>query len=249
MDKRCIDMTEEEYKEYRRKRNEANRKYFNKPEVKRRRAIYKKIYDLKNKEKISEYCKQHNAKPHVKERQKTWREANKEHLKEYRNRPEYKAKKKESDKKYYMEKRKTKNGLMHWRKKQHEWRETNRDKIKKYNQEYYTSEKGVLNYTKHNHKRLAWIKERDFNLTKKKIKEIYERDKVCVYCGSNENLSLDHIISLKRGGNSLHTNFVVACMSCNASKGEKDVFEWCKLHSIKVPGIIYELLNISTISF
>ena len=47
--------TEEEYKEFRRKRNLANKKYYSKPEVKEKIKIYKKKHDLDNKEKISEY--------------------------------------------------------------------------------------------------------------------------------------------------------------------------------------------------
>lgn len=51
----------------------------------------------------------------------------------------------------------------------------------------------------------------------------------CIYCGSTENLSYDHIISRNRGGPDIPDNVVLACKSCNSSKGDKGVYEWFKL--------------------
>jgi hypothetical protein len=48
----------------------------------------------------------------------------------------------------------------------------------------------------------------------------------CIYCGSVEHLSLDHIIPLSKGGPDIISNQVYACQSCNSSKGEKDIFYW-----------------------
>lgn len=48
----------------------------------------------------------------------------------------------------------------------------------------------------------------------------------CVYCGSKENLSIDHLIPTKRGGEDIPENYVWACSSCNSSKGAKDVISW-----------------------
>lgn len=61
-----------------------------------------------------------------------------------------------------------------------------------------------------------------------------ERGKVCVYCGSTEALSIDHIIPLSRAGVDPRIaalldspdNCICACKRCNASKGDRDVFEW-----------------------
>ena len=61
-----------------------------------------------------------------------------------------------------------------------------------------------------------------------------DRGRVCVYCGAKKALSTDHIIPVSRAGvdprivtllNSAD-NCVCACRSCNASKGDRDVFEW-----------------------
>lgn len=56
---------------------------------------------------------------------------------------------------------------------------------------------------------------------------IYTRDDYkCVYCGSTEDLTLDHIIPLSRGGNNDASNLATACRSCNSSKGAKTLQEW-----------------------
>ncbi len=53
------------------------------------------------------------------------------------------------------------------------------------------------------------------------------REPKCEYCGSKEPpFTKDHIIPLVRGGPDNSNNIVVACKSCNSSKGEHDIFEW-----------------------
>jgi hypothetical protein len=233
----------QEYLEFRKKANISNRKYFSKPDVKAKKKIYKKKHDLENKEKISEYGFRLRARPEYKERIKKWREDNKEHLKEYTKSPERRLKKRISDKKYYLKIRNTPEGIEKDREIQRKFRKNNLDKIRKYNQKYYTSPKGIINYTHHNHRRISLMKERPFDLSNEKIRNIIERDKVCVYCGGFTKLELDHIIPLKLGGNSLFNNFVLACKKCNTSKSGRDVFKWCELQGIEVPKIVIELLN------
>lgn len=41
----------------------------------------------------------------------------------------------------------------------------------------------------------------------------------CVYCGSPENLTFDHVIPRRLGGKTSWTNIVAACMRCNLKKG------------------------------
>jgi len=48
----------------------------------------------------------------------------------------------------------------------------------------------------------------------------------CSYCGSTENLALDHIFAKKLGGKDTGDNLIYACRSCNSSKGKKDMMEW-----------------------
>lgn len=50
--------------------------------------------------------------------------------------------------------------------------------------------------------------------------------KICNYCGCNEKLTLDHIFPQKFGGKDDADNLILACKSCNSSKGKKDLMEW-----------------------
>lgn len=51
----------------------------------------------------------------------------------------------------------------------------------------------------------------------------------CIYCGSTENPSYDHLISRNRNGPDISDNVVMSCKSCNSSKSDKGVYEWFKL--------------------
>lgn len=48
----------------------------------------------------------------------------------------------------------------------------------------------------------------------------------CCYCGSVEQLTVDHLIPTRRGGANCGDNLVWACRGCNSSKGAKDALEW-----------------------
>ena len=48
----------------------------------------------------------------------------------------------------------------------------------------------------------------------------------CAYCGSKENLTIDHIIPRSKGGLDITKNIVCSCDSCNHSKGHTPWKEW-----------------------
>jgi 5-methylcytosine-specific restriction endonuclease McrA len=53
-------------------------------------------------------------------------------------------------------------------------------------------------------------------------KRIYKRDNnQCVYCGSEKNLTIDHIIPRSRGGKNSWVNLVTCCSYCNLKKANK----------------------------
>jgi HNH endonuclease len=74
--------------------------------------------------------------------------------------------------------------------------------------------------------------------------------KECVYCGSIENLTTDHLIPRNKGGDDSADNLVLACSNCNSSRGDKGVFEWLglkekdKLHRLVAGKYLKELLRI-----
>jgi HNH endonuclease/Domain of unknown function (DUF4373) len=56
---------------------------------------------------------------------------------------------------------------------------------------------------------------------------VFERDGyTCVYCGSNQELSLDHVIPQSRGGSHDAENLATCCTPCNSSKNNKTPEEW-----------------------
>ncbi len=53
-------------------------------------------------------------------------------------------------------------------------------------------------------------------------KNILRRDNFrCQYCGSRENLTVDHIVPKSRGGEDTWRNLSAACTSCNNKKGNR----------------------------
>tara|TARA_B100000700_G_C14493608_1_gene600715 strand:+ start:88 stop:417 length:330 start_codon:yes stop_codon:yes gene_type:complete len=49
--------------------------------------------------------------------------------------------------------------------------------------------------------------------------------KSCIYCGKSSE-SIDHVLPRSRGGLSITKNCVPACLGCNGSKSNSDVFDW-----------------------
>ncbi len=54
------------------------------------------------------------------------------------------------------------------------------------------------------------------------VDAVYTRDGGrCVYCGSTENLQIDHIIPFSKGGADTLENFQILCQKCNVDKSNK----------------------------
>jgi 5-methylcytosine-specific restriction endonuclease McrA len=58
----------------------------------------------------------------------------------------------------------------------------------------------------------------------KLVFKLYEYE--CMYCSSRDNLLLEHILPITRGGDNGFENLGVACRSCNSSKNNKTVIEF-----------------------
>ena len=64
-------------------------------------------------------------------------------------------------------------------------------------------------------------------LWRRAIKESF--DCTCVYCGESYELSdltIDHVRPRSNGGETISSNCVPACLSCNQSKGSHNWEEW-----------------------
>jgi hypothetical protein len=61
----------------------------------------------------------------------------------------------------------------------------------------------------------------------------------CAYCGSDQNITLDHILPQCKGGLDIKTNVVACCHSCNQSKGH----EYWKLWYVQQDFYNEDILN------
>eukprot|EP00210_Caulerpa_lentillifera_P007832 g7474.t1 len=53
-------------------------------------------------------------------------------------------------------------------------------------------------------------------------RNVLRRDRFsCVYCGVTQNLTVDHVIPISKGGTNHWENVVTACRSCNNRKGNR----------------------------
>lgn len=53
------------------------------------------------------------------------------------------------------------------------------------------------------------------------LKEVFEKDEYkCKICGTENNLGVDHINPLSKGGNNNISNLRVLCNTCNKKKGK-----------------------------
>lgn len=59
-------------------------------------------------------------------------------------------------------------------------------------------------------------------ISKSKRRNVYERDGYrCVRCGATDDLSLDHIVPVSRGGKNDYENLQTMCRPCNVRKGNR----------------------------
>lgn len=66
-------------------------------------------------------------------------------------------------------------------------------------------------------------------------KNVFGRDRfTCQYCGSNNNLTIDHVLPVSRGGKWSWENLVTACNECNSKKGHKTLEE-AEMKLIRTP--------------
>ena len=65
------------------------------------------------------------------------------------------------------------------------------------------------------------------------IKEFF--DYSCAYCGKQVGLTVDHVVPLASGGSNSIENIVPACLSCNCSKGAREMLSWCTKRSFFSP--------------
>ncbi len=64
---------------------------------------------------------------------------------------------------------------------------------------------------------------------------IFKRDgNQCVYCGTKNDLTVDHVIPRSMGGKDTWENLVTACQTCNTRKGNRTP-EMCGMRFLRPP--------------
>jgi len=87
-----------------------------------------------------------------------------------------------------------------------------------------------------------------FKKLKPTRENIFRRDGLkCLYCDSNKNLTIDHVIPRSRGGGNTWENLATCCSRCNVKKGSKTPgeAEMPMRHKPFKPGYGYFIKNFS----
>lgn len=61
----------------------------------------------------------------------------------------------------------------------------------------------------------------------------------CIYCGSAEDLTPDHLIPVSDGAPDVTGNRVPACRACTDGKGDRDVITWYRERDARIPRFIW----------
>ena len=103
------------------------------------------------------------------------------------------------------------------------WHENNRDHSREMNRVWQRNNrqrKRVIDQKR----RASTAANGKFIITPREVKRLYSQP--CSACGSNENITLDHIVPLSRGGRHSVGNLQPLCKSCNSSKKDRLMIEW-----------------------
>ena len=175
---------------------------------------YKREYYLRNKDKHKKYYEKYYLKnvKKIREYVKLY------YLKNVKKRKEY-------IKEWNREKKELRNKITK------KYREKNVNKIKKQRREYMQTLNGKLSRKASSHSRRLLTKD----LTIKVIQQVYENNikkyntLTCYLCLKQIEFgqdSLEHIISISKGGSNNIDNLDIAHRKCNSSKGNKTLEEW-----------------------
>lgn len=98
-----------------------------------------------------------------------------------------------------------------------EWYERNKDLTKYRAAQYAKEHPEVIAATMHR-RRMRAVANGNNDLTSEQIKNLFQAITSCIYCNSKENLTLEHLTPISRGGQNTLNNVSVSCRPCNNKK-------------------------------
>lgn len=142
------------------------------------------------------------------EYQKKYAKKNADKIREYHKKwcQENAERKREVQKKYYLENREQ------HRERQKKWNEANRELLR------------AIDSNKRDRRRAKMKSNGTFKVTTKDAKKLYQKN--CVFCGTYENIVIDHVIPIAKGGVHGIGNLQPLCHSCNARKSDKYMMQF-----------------------
>lgn len=220
-EKESFNKYKENNKEKERKRNKAwreeNKEHLKKYEEdnKARRKPYFVQYNIDNRERLAEYNAENadrrsechsiwyaKNKDIIIQKSRLWRQNNKEYLIQWRQ---------DNKEKIAM--------------RTNRWREKNKPQIRK--TEMIWRKNNIVKCRIYGQNRKAREMALPHTLTVIQWEQIKTKfDNKCCYCGKKLPLEQEHFMPLSKGGEYTIENIVCACRSCNASKNDRDFFEW-----------------------
>ena len=107
------------------------------------------------------------------------------------------------------------------------WKSENKEHRKLYNREYCKENRDKIKIYMHN----ANVRRRAITRLGKITKAewlalVAAFDYCCAYCTKRVSLTIDHVVPLIMGGEHSIDNVLPACVSCNCSKGGKNLLVW-----------------------
>jgi 5-methylcytosine-specific restriction endonuclease McrA len=110
------------------------------------------------------------------------------------------------------------------------YKAANADVIREKDRAYYVAKYATnpdLYHTKW-HQRRARIKDNGGSFTSQELRHMrLTQGGFCAYCqGHHPHLSIDHVVPLDQGGRHEAANIVLACPTCNSSKGNRTPDQW-----------------------